>query len=67
MQTIEKSYTVKNICKKIGNGDVIFNHPMQRKPGQWDIDQQSLLVNSLLASFICNATNICNADYRRRF
>lgn len=51
MQTIEKSYTVKNICKKIGNGDVIFNHPMQRKPGQWDIDQQSLLVNSLLASF----------------
>lgn len=36
MQTIEKRYTIKKINKSIGNGDVMFNHPMQRKPGQLD-------------------------------
>ena len=51
MQTIEKRYTLRNICKSIGDGDVIFNHPMQRKPGQGDNEQQSLLINSILASF----------------
>ncbi|MCB6288539.1 DUF262 domain-containing protein [[Clostridium] scindens] len=51
MQTIEKRYTIKKINKSIGNGDVMFNHPMQRKPGQWDNEQQSLLIDSILDSF----------------
>lgn len=51
MQTIEKRYTIKKINKSIGNGDVMFNHPMQRKPGQWDNEQQSLLIDTILASF----------------
>ena len=51
MQTIEKRYTVRNINKSIGDGNVVFNHPMQRKPDQWDIEQKSLLINSILSSF----------------
>ena len=51
MQTIEKRYTIRKINKSIGNGDIVFNHPMQRKPEQWDIEQQSLLIDSILASF----------------
>ena len=51
MQTIEKRYTLRNINKSIGNGDIVFNHPMQRKPEQWDIEQKSLLIDSILASF----------------
>lgn len=51
MQTIEKRYTIRNINKSIGNGDIVFNHPMQRKPEQWDTEQKSLLVDSILSSF----------------
>lgn len=51
MQTIEKSYTIKTINESIRNGNVVFNHPMQRKPGQWDNEQQSLLINSLLGGY----------------
>ncbi len=51
MQTIEREYTVKNINEGIENGNIVFNHPMQRKPGQWDDEQQSLLIHSILANF----------------
>lgn len=51
MQTIEKRYTLRNINKSIGSRDIVFNHPMQRKPEQWDIEQKSLLIDSILASF----------------
>jgi hypothetical protein len=51
MQTIEREYTIKAINKGIENGNVRFDHPMQRKPGQWDLDQQSLLIHSVLAGF----------------
>lgn len=51
MQTIEKTYTIKTINESIGNGNIVFNHPMQRKPEQWDREQQSLLIHSVLADF----------------
>ena len=35
MQTIEREYTIKTINEGIENGNIVFNHPMQRKPGQW--------------------------------
>lgn len=51
MQTIEREYTIKKINEGIGNETVVFDHPMQRKPGQWDNEQQSLLIHSVLAGF----------------
>jgi len=51
MQTIEREYTIKSINEGIENGNIVFNHPMQRKPGQWDLEQQSLLIHSILAGF----------------
>lgn len=51
MQTIERSYTVKRIIENIESGNIVFNHPMQRKPGQWDNEQQSLLIHSILGGY----------------
>lgn len=51
MQTIEKDYTIKKINENISKGNIVFNHPMQRKPGQWDNEQQSLLVHSTLGGY----------------
>ena len=51
MQTIEKRYTIRTINKGIGNGDIAFNHPIQRKHEQWDMEQKSLLIDSILSSF----------------
>lgn len=51
MQTIEREYTIKRLNEGIENGNIVFNHPMQRKPGQWDMEQQSLLIHSILAGF----------------
>lgn len=51
MQNIEREYTIRTINEGIENGNIVFNHPMQRKPGQWDLEQQSLLIHSVLANF----------------
>ena len=51
MQTIERSYTIKKIIENIGSGNIVFNHPMQRKPGQWNSEQQSLLIHSVLGGY----------------
>ncbi len=51
MQTIEREYTIKALNEGIENGNIVFNHSMQRKPGQWDDEQQSLLIHSILANF----------------
>lgn len=51
MQTIEREYTIKTINAGIESGNIVFDHPMQRKPGQWDLEQQSLLIHSILAGF----------------
>lgn len=51
MQTIEREYTIKAINKGIENETIVFDHPMQRKPGQWELEQQSLLIHSIVAGF----------------
>ena len=51
MQTIEREYTIKTINENIEDENIVFDHPMQRKPGQWDNEQQSLLIHSVLANF----------------
>lgn len=51
MQTIEREFTVKKLNEGIENKTIVFDHPMQRKPGQWDLEQQSLLIHSLLEGF----------------
>lgn len=51
MQTIERNYTVKKVIEGITNGCIVFNHPMQRKPGQWDNEQQSLIIHSILGGY----------------
>lgn len=51
MQVIEREYTVKKINEGIESKAIVFDHPMQRKPGQWDLEQQSLLIHSVLAGF----------------
>lgn len=66
MQTIEREYTIKTINESIGSGNIVFNHPMQRKPGQWDNEQQSLLIHSVLANFAipqAYALPIFDGDY----
>ena len=32
MQTIEREHTIKALNEGIENGNIVFNHPMQRKP-----------------------------------
>lgn len=58
MQTIERSYTVKKIMENIGSGNIVFNHPMQRKPEQWNNEQQSLLIHSILGGYAIPQTYV---------
>lgn len=51
MQTIEREFTIKTINEGIESKNIVFDHPMQRKPGQWDNEQQSLLIHSVLSNF----------------
>lgn len=51
MQTIERELTIKAINEGIENKTIVFDHPMQRKPGQWNLEQQSLLIHSILEGF----------------
>ena len=41
MQTIEREFTVKKLNEGIENKTIVFDHPMKRKPGQWDSEQQT--------------------------
>lgn len=58
MQTIERNYTIKKIVENIESGNVVFNHPMQRKAGQWDNEQQSLLIHSILGNYAIPQTYV---------
>lgn len=58
MQTIERSYTIKKIIENIESGNIVFNHPMQRQPGQWDNEQQSLLIHSILGGYAIPQTYV---------
>ena len=41
MQTIQREFTIKKPNEGIENKTIVFDHPMQRKPGQWDSEQQT--------------------------
>lgn len=51
---IRKSITwnVKQVCSMIQKGSMVFSHPLQRPPGQWKQEDQSLLIHSILTMFI---------------
>ncbi|MCD7762716.1 MAG: DUF262 domain-containing protein [Lachnospiraceae bacterium] len=51
MQTRKRDISIKKIVKNTANGNIVYDHPMQRKPGQWNKEQQSLLIHSILAGY----------------
>lgn len=51
MQTREKRMSAKRIIENTKNGNIAYDHPMQRKPGQWSMEQKGLLIHSILADY----------------
>jgi len=51
MKKYSLNWTVKKAVNYMKKGKVLFDHPCQRKAGQWDDEQISLLVHSLLANY----------------
>lgn len=51
MNVREKSFTVKQIIENTDSGNIVYDHPMQRLPGQWDIEQKSLFVHSIAVPY----------------
>jgi hypothetical protein len=51
VKKLNVSWTVKKIVYNIDKGNVLFNHPIQRKSGQWSDEQKSLLIHSLLSDY----------------
>ena len=46
------NWTVKNLKSMYDEKETLsFNHPIQRQSAQWDNEQQSLLIHSMLANF----------------
>lgn len=46
------NWTVKNLKTMYDDKETLsFNHPIQRQSAQWDNEQQSLLIHSILANF----------------
>lgn len=46
------NWTVKNLKAMFDEKDTLsFDHPIQRQSSQWDNEQQSLLIHSMLANF----------------
>lgn len=46
------NWTVKNLKTMFDEKDTLsFDHPIQRQSSQWDNEQQSLLIHSMLANF----------------
>lgn len=44
-------FTVKKIMQKIEKGNILFNHCVQRKEDQWNLDKKSLLIHSILGDY----------------
>lgn len=51
MQARRRDISIKNIVRNTANGNIVYDHPMQRKPGQWDKEQQSLRIHSILSGY----------------
>lgn len=45
-------FNVKQTSTMIDKGTLTFNHPCQRPAGQWDIEKESLLIDSILRMFV---------------
>lgn len=45
------SFTVKQFCRMIDEDSVDFNYPIQRSADQWDLNQKSLLIHSILVDY----------------
>lgn len=51
-KTTTLNWTVKNLKNMHDEKDTLsFNHPIQRISGQWENEQQSLLIHSILANY----------------
>jgi len=51
MKKLNISWTAKKIVQNINKGNILFNHPIQRKSEQWSLEQKSLLIHSILAGY----------------
>lgn len=51
MNVREKSFTLKQIIENTESGNIVYDHPMQRLPGQWDNEQQSLFIHSIAVPY----------------
>lgn len=51
MKKLSVSWTVKKIVQNINKDNILFNHPIQRKSGQWTDEQKSLLIHTLLSDY----------------
>lgn len=58
----EKKFTVKRIYENTKNGNIVYDHPMQRKAGQWNKEQKSLLIHSILAGYAIPQTYALQLD-----
>lgn len=46
------SWNVKQVCSMINKGTISFDHPLQRAGNQWKVEDQSLLIHSILTMFV---------------
>ena len=44
-------YSINSINKQVNEGQMVFDNPIQRPAGQWDLDAMSLLVASVLQGY----------------
>ena len=51
METKNRSIDVEKLCKSMDNGSMCFEMFIQRVAGQWSIEQQSLLIDTILRDY----------------
>ena len=51
METKNRAIDVEKLCKSMDNGSMCFEMCIQRVAGQWDIEQQSLLIDTILRDY----------------
>lgn len=51
METKSRSIDVEKLCKSMDNGSMCFEMFIQRVAGQWTIEQQSLLIDTILRDY----------------
>ena len=51
METKNRSIDVDKLCKSMDNGSFCFDMVIQRVVGQWSLEQQSLLIDTILRDY----------------